>query len=159
MALHPTPANCERARAWVSLRLDGELSELEEALLASHLERCSACREYDGIVSSAVLTLRAQTPEQVSHPVSVPGRRRTFLAPAGLARIAAVAAAVVGLTTILSTQSTHRPAATAPAPASVSVIDNDAKQFRALRVLQLGGRPPRNSGVGQFGPDVNSRRP
>ena len=37
MALHASPAICERARSWASLRLDGELSEFEDALLSAHL--------------------------------------------------------------------------------------------------------------------------
>ena len=34
---------CERSREWISLRLDGELSELAEKMLESHLARCAAC--------------------------------------------------------------------------------------------------------------------
>ena len=37
---------CERAREWASLRLDGELSELERALLDAHTRNCAACAEY-----------------------------------------------------------------------------------------------------------------
>ena len=40
------PHNCDRARAWVSLKLDGELSELEGFMLESHLARCEACRAF-----------------------------------------------------------------------------------------------------------------
>ncbi|MDQ4018324.1 MAG: zf-HC2 domain-containing protein, partial [Actinomycetota bacterium] len=34
---------CERAQAWASLDVDGELSQLERGLLAAHLRRCAAC--------------------------------------------------------------------------------------------------------------------
>jgi predicted anti-sigma-YlaC factor YlaD len=37
---------CARARFWVSLRIDGELSQLEGALLDAHLVRCPDCREF-----------------------------------------------------------------------------------------------------------------
>src|SRR5215468_9567512 len=37
---------CARARFWVSLRVDGELSELEGALLDAHLGRCADCAEF-----------------------------------------------------------------------------------------------------------------
>ena len=47
---------CERARQWASLRLDGELSELENALLDAHLGRCQACsgfvREAESIAAA-----------------------------------------------------------------------------------------------------------
>ena len=35
---------CERGREWISLRLDGELSELAQKMLDSHLARCPECR-------------------------------------------------------------------------------------------------------------------
>jgi predicted anti-sigma-YlaC factor YlaD len=158
MALRPMPANCERARAWASLRLDGELSELEEALLAAHLARCAACCEYEETVAGAVAVLRAQPLEQVGHPVVIPGRRRTIVRPIGLARVAAIAAAVVGVTTVLSTQSSDGPTSPAGSLGGVSTTaDNDFAQLRALRVMQLGGRPPRGSGIGDFGAAVSQR--
>ena len=41
---------CERSREWISLRLDGELSELAEKMLESHLARCAACRTFESDV-------------------------------------------------------------------------------------------------------------
>jgi predicted anti-sigma-YlaC factor YlaD len=151
------PANCERARAWASLRLDGELSELEQALLAAHVGRCDACREYEESVSTAVLVLRAQPLERVEHPVAVPARRRTLVRPLALARVAAVAAAVVGLTTVLSTQSANSPTSSSRSPASVPATGDDAKALRAGRVIQLGGKPPQGSSIGSFGPVLSGR--
>jgi len=67
---------CDRARHWASLRLDGELSELEAALLDAHLERCPGCRafaeEADGIVGA----LRAVALEPLQAPVVIPLRHR-----------------------------------------------------------------------------------
>ena len=154
MALRPRPAICERARAWASLRLDAELSEFEDALLSSHLRSCAGCREYQESVRGAVLALRAQPLEQVDHPVAVPGRGRLAVRPVAVARIAAAVAAVVGLTTVLSIESLNRPSGVrVPSTQAVDadVVDSDIRQLRALRVIQLGGRPPRGSGVGQFG--------
>lgn len=45
MAIHGWQA-CARARRWVSLRIDGELSELESALLDAHLAVCVDCRAF-----------------------------------------------------------------------------------------------------------------
>jgi len=49
-------ATCDRARAWISLRSDGELSEFECALLDAHLGRCAAhfTRGPSGLAASAV---------------------------------------------------------------------------------------------------------
>ena len=151
--------NCDRARAWASLRLDGEISELEAAFLDSHLGRCAACREYEASVCGAVQMLREQPLAELRHPVVVVGRRRIPVRPAAVARVAALVAAVVGVATVLGTQSGKQPVS--PSTASPPVVvtdDNSLEQLRALRVIQLGGRPARTSGVGSFGA-VLARRP
>ena len=38
---------CERARSRVSLGLDGELSEVEQAMLRAHVGRCAACAAFE----------------------------------------------------------------------------------------------------------------
>src|SRR6188472_3567850 len=38
--------SCERARSWVSLDLDDELSELEGAMLRAHTARCVPCAQF-----------------------------------------------------------------------------------------------------------------
>jgi hypothetical protein len=54
---------------------------------------------------------------------------------------------------VISTQAAKGPASPAPPKAPVAAADDqDLAQLRALRVLQLGGRPQRGSGVGAFGP-------
>lgn len=153
MALRMQPRNCERARAWVSLRLDGEISELEDALLEAHLRRCASCREFEDSVRRVVVVLRSQPLEEIDHPVVVSGRRRLSVGLGGVASAAAALAAVVGVATVLSTQATKRPPTPAPAPIPAADVrdDQDIKQLRALRVLQLGGRPPRGAGIGSFG--------
>ena len=81
---------CDRAREWVSLRLDGELSPLEDELLARHLGGCEACRAYEADVRWATDVIRLTPQERPSRRVRVPvdGRRRVS-GP----RIAAAAAA------------------------------------------------------------------
>ena len=83
---HADTGNCDRARAWASLRLDGEISELEDAFLDSHLRRCAACREYEASVCGAVRLLREQPPAELRHPVVVAGRKRVHVRPAAVAR-------------------------------------------------------------------------
>jgi predicted anti-sigma-YlaC factor YlaD len=153
MALRPQPDACDRARGWVSLRLDEEISELEEALLESHLRCCAACRDFEATVRGAVLALRARPLERMEQPIAIAGRRRANFRPGAVARVAAVMAAVVGVTTVLTTQAAKGPNSSVPAQNPVASVtdDQDMKQLRTLRVIQLGGRPPRGSGVGAFG--------
>src|SRR6185437_6146389 len=78
-----------RARFWVSLRLDDQLSELEGALLDGHLAGCPACRAFAEDSAVATDRLRA-APLEAHEPVRihVPRRGRTPL-------VVAVAAAVI----------------------------------------------------------------
>ena len=95
---------CERAREWVSLRLDGELSELEHALLAEHLVRCESCAAYSGNVSATTEAIRKADLERLRRPVALPLRRRRIGISAralqASAGSAAVLAAAVGLGTL-----------------------------------------------------------
>ena len=47
---------CARARFWASLRVDGELSELEGALLDAHLGRCADCSAYAAGVTGTTVS-------------------------------------------------------------------------------------------------------
>jgi ferric-dicitrate binding protein FerR (iron transport regulator) len=67
---------CDRARHWASLRLDGELSELEAALLDAHLERCPGCRAFADEADGIVGALRAVALEPLEAPVVIPLRHR-----------------------------------------------------------------------------------
>jgi len=159
MAMRPQPHTCDRAREWVSLRLDDEISELEDALLEAHLRRCGACREYEANVRGAVLSLRTRPLERMDQPIVISGRHRALLRPASVARVAAVVAAVVGVTTVLSTQAAKGPVSHGSNRVPVASVpdDQDLEQLRTLRVLQLGGRPPRGAGIGSYG--VNAGAP
>jgi ferric-dicitrate binding protein FerR (iron transport regulator) len=150
MAIRPSPAICERARAWASLRLDAELSEFEEAMLTAHLRRCSACCEYEESVRGAVLALRDEPLVRLEHPVSVPSRRRAVLRPAALARVAAVVAVAVGIATALTSQSANRLPAT-PGPSLGAAGNGDLAEIRLLRATQLGATPQRGALIGSHG--------
>jgi len=52
-------ADCERAHAWVSLALDGELSEVEQGLLRAHVGRCAACAGFQRDVDALTRELRS----------------------------------------------------------------------------------------------------
>ena len=70
-ALSPRNGRCERARQWASLRLDGELSELEDALLEQHLEGCSSCSAFAVRLAATTEAVRAvplERPENGERP-------------------------------------------------------------------------------------------
>ena len=94
---HP---ECERARLWVSLSLDGELSEIERVSLRAHVGRCAACAAFEGDVGALTLELRSAPPVSpatadvggFATPVALPRRRSTAVR---VLQISAAAAAVV----------------------------------------------------------------
>jgi anti-sigma factor RsiW len=92
--LQPRSQLCERTRGWVSLSLDGELSEFERALVASHLDRCASCAAFAAEVSATTGLLRRAPLEPVPHLVVLPARRRDIGALA--LRVGAAAAVLIG---------------------------------------------------------------
>ena len=99
MSAVPRTVVCDRVRAQVSLRLDGELSQLESRMLASHLERCADCRTYDADVTRITAELRAAPLEAMENPIVIrrPRRVSALRLQAGVA--AALAVAVLGAVT------------------------------------------------------------
>jgi hypothetical protein len=85
---------CERAREWASLRVDGELSELECHLLEEHLARCADCAEFARDVAHHSLALRAAPHVPFSAFLTLPRRRRV---PARSLQLAAAALAATAL--------------------------------------------------------------
>jgi anti-sigma factor RsiW len=98
----PRTIVCERVREQVSLRLDGELSQLESRMLASHLSRCASCRAYEADVRRITDDLRSAPLERMERPIviRVPHRISALRLQAGVA--AALAVAVLGALTQLS---------------------------------------------------------
>lgn len=92
---HSIPKVCERARTYASLRLDGELSDFEHALLDSHLAGCGACRAFAADVAALTGELRTARFERLECPLQLPVRVR-----AGLRRVQVGAAAAVLVTVI-----------------------------------------------------------
>jgi hypothetical protein len=64
----PSSTDCELMRLRISARLDGELSEFEQAELARHLNRCGACAQFAHALAGLTEVLRADC-----HP-RTPGR-------------------------------------------------------------------------------------
>jgi predicted anti-sigma-YlaC factor YlaD len=96
---------CDRVRAQISVGLDGELSQLERAMLASHLERCADCRAYEGDVTRFTRALRLAPLEPLSRPVVVQPRRRLITTRLQVGAAAAVAvAALIGAGELLKNE-------------------------------------------------------
>jgi anti-sigma factor RsiW len=97
MGVKPIDPLCERTRAWASLELDGELSELEGVLFHEHVRSCEEC-------AAAVEDLRQIAAIVRTTPLAEPSRRG-FEFPARAVRPAVrplavralVAAAVIAL--------------------------------------------------------------
>ena len=106
MSYVDTSVNCSRVRAQVSLRLDGELSEIESRMLSAHLGRCELCRLYAEDVEEFTLALRAAEPLELARPIVVRRPRRLALArmQAGVAAVLALVS--LGLASQLAPSST-----------------------------------------------------
>lgn len=122
---------CTRAREWTSLRLDGELSPLEEELLDRHLETCEGCRVFEADLRWATDVLRLTPQERPSRRVTLPAPARTRVSIRRLTAVAAAASLAAGA---LVGALVERPSSPAPAngPAEVSLLSNDANELRDL---------------------------
>jgi predicted anti-sigma-YlaC factor YlaD len=108
MRLLRRPVVCDRVRAQISVDLDGELSQLERAMLASHLERCADCRSYAAEVTAFTQALRDEPLEGLERPVVVVRRSRRVAAvrlPAAVAAVMAIA--VVGVSSQIAANQTR----------------------------------------------------
>jgi anti-sigma factor RsiW len=137
---------CERARGWSSLRVDGELSELESELLEAHLGRCHACRAFARDAAAVAAALSAACLERPA-PLAVVLPRRTQ--PRRVVRAAAagcfvVIAAIV--TGIAGSSAPDSSAAAAKPVAMVSALDtpNELRRLRRASLIEHTHGVPRN---------------
>jgi anti-sigma factor RsiW len=138
---------CERSREWISLRLDGELSELAEKMLESHLARCAGCQEFESSAAATTGLVRTAPLELPEQPIAVPrGRRLALVRPVGA--VAATAAAVaLGLAAFLNLPSSGTLAA-APNVHIANADNSDLALQRGMRAALLRPEselPPRGA--------------
>jgi anti-sigma factor RsiW len=131
----PRSGRCERARQWASLRVDGELSELEDALLEKHLDGCATCRSFAHRLAATTELVRA-TPQEQAELVYAPPERRVIRLPVGR-RVAIVAVAAAAALGSFVGSSLQRPG---PAPATARVpqvsLLTDMNQLRQLHQMK-----------------------
>lgn len=121
---------CERAREWLSLSLDGELSRFERALVDRHVGACPECTAFGAELRAFTDAVRTAPLEPLPHAVAIPSRRaRTaLLRPAQAA--AALAALAVGVGTL---SSSLRNDDARPVQEATSWQQRDAIRSRQLR--------------------------
>ena len=127
---------CERSRAWISLRLDGELSELAEKMLESHLARCAGCDAFESDLAATTGLVRTTPLELLEQPIALPrGRRLALVRP--VSAVAATAAAVaLGLAAFLNLPSSGTLAAV-PAVRIANADNSDLELQRGMRAALL----------------------
>jgi hypothetical protein len=101
---------CQRVREQVSLRLDDELSQLEERMLTAHLLRCSDCRMFEQSVRKFTDDLRAAPLESPRQPILVRRGRRISVTAAQISAAATLAVAVLGVLSQVGLPNTQDPA-------------------------------------------------
>jgi anti-sigma factor RsiW len=95
--------SCDRAREWISADLDGELSEIERALLRVHVAGCASCAEHVRAVAGATVQLRFAALEQPElAPFAVPRGSRVSLRTVQAVAAAAAVAGAAGLGTLFA---------------------------------------------------------
>jgi len=123
---------CERAREWSSLRIDGELSVLEEELLERHLGACELCAGFEEEMRATTGAMREAPVERPSRRMRIPAHRATGFS-VERRRTAVVAAAALALGALVGSYFDRPPQ---PAPvdggSQVSLLSRDLNQLRDL---------------------------
>jgi len=124
------PTDCMLARESASVRLDGELSELESARLDAHLRGCGDCRAYAEEIAAIAEELRAAALERPGQRVVLPRRRALSSARMQVAA-AAAAVAVAAAAAISSFTLGHALTTAHNVPAISGIGESDLLSLRA----------------------------
>ena len=131
---------CDRTREWVALRLDGELSEFETAIMRSHLDRCAECTAFADDVAAIARELRSTPLDAPERPVVLELPRGLRLSPRRLQLGAAAALVVVaaGVGSLYGALNGSRsPSVPSPLVHAPMGVADDAFLLRQLRVAEL----------------------
>jgi predicted anti-sigma-YlaC factor YlaD len=128
--------DCEQVRGHISAGLDGELSEVEQARVDTHVGSCAECRAFAEGVRKTADVLRASPLENLGFPIVLPGRRLAVARRIPVAAAAAVLATAVGLGALLGGLGTSN--GTAVRQARTGSAQSSSLRFpeNELRMLQ-----------------------
>jgi hypothetical protein len=132
-------SGCERAREWVSLELDGELSELEGAQLRAHLGRCVTCSRFARGVRGTTRALRATPLEIPAAVVTFPTARSRTMRVLQVGAAAAAVAVAVGLGSLVGSLTSSSP----PAPSAAAAVAATREPYFEQRLLAMARPHPR----------------
>ena len=138
--MRTTARRCDRAREYASLRLDGELSDFESALLDSHIERCPSCRAFADDLVGVTERLRTAPLEGPMIMVALPQRRFAALRTMQVSAAAAAAVSVVGIGALFGML--HSSATTPTPVAKFGSMAQEKREFRDLRRAVLTAPHP-----------------
>jgi anti-sigma factor RsiW len=138
---------CSRVREQVSLELDGELSQLEQRMLGTHLERCHRCAAYAADVRDVTQRIRNAPRPVMQRPVVVRRRRPLTTVRFQVGVAAAFALAALGLGTQLASVEPQGSLARFEGQPALNPPRSVLEQEQAiLRVVRAGRTlPPRGS--------------
>jgi predicted anti-sigma-YlaC factor YlaD len=146
---------CERAQAWASLDVDGELSQLERALLAAHLRRCAGCTAATAELRALAEAVRGAPPEHPSRSLVVPVKRaaRARGVAARLALAATLAALAAGLGVVAGSVGGEDRGPSAPSEADIALLPSPDELLdrRGLRPPLQPTEQPRVPSPTRFG--------
>jgi predicted anti-sigma-YlaC factor YlaD len=138
--MRTTGRRCDRAREYASLRLDGELSDFERALLDSHLERCPGCRAFADDLVSVTERLRTAKLERPLIALTLPRRRFVAMRNVQVSAAAAAVVSVVGIGALFGML--HSSATTPSRVAKLGSMAQEKREFRDLRRAVLTAPHP-----------------
>jgi anti-sigma factor RsiW len=141
MSTDPLPVICDRVRSHISLELDGQLSQLERAMLAVHLERCPACRAYQADVTAFTRVVREAPFEHMESPVVVRRPRRGIATRLQAGAAAAVAIVALGVASRIALPEDPAPRDPSVAPQIENPSMTDLQEELAILELVRPGRP------------------
>lgn len=135
------PVLCDRSREWISLRVDGEISQFEHVLLRSHMLICSDCRGFAYDVNWQTNAVRQAPLEPLDRVITIPrrtwSRRVIEIGTAATAAAAAAVALAIGLGGSHASPTVPQPQFREP----TSAFDTESRGLKRISAL------PREKGI------------
>jgi predicted anti-sigma-YlaC factor YlaD len=128
---------CRRVRELVSLQLDGELTELEEAQLTSHLGRCPECTDFRARLEPVTAALRTAPLEPLERLIQLPRRRQLLVRPLQVGAAAAAVAVAASLAVLLGPQRTSGVSVNLPYPHAQAQGIAELRLLRQVRRARI----------------------